>query len=172
MKKITQILSLGILFLFATTLSLSAQKCKYDYNKKDPITGEATKGIKFDLKLFWEIGFNRIGTSYFLGMEIDPVGVLVDNLLKGDSFIFKLSNGEIVTIYAREECAPAAKLVWPGGYHTFYSGKYDIDVSSLQKIADNLPTYLRMNIGSKSYEQEISAKEGKKISEAARCILQ
>jgi hypothetical protein len=157
MKKITQILCLGILFLFVTTLSLFAQKCKYKYNQIDPITGNVTKGVLFNLKLFWEIGFCKIGEAYHLKMEIDPWGALKDNLLKGDPFIFKLSNGEVITINAQEEIKP----IWEV-YRTIYKGKYDIDVASLQKIAENPPTFIRLNIGSNEYEQVISATDGKK----------
>jgi hypothetical protein len=171
MKKITQILGLGILFLFVTTLSLSAQKCKYDYNRADPITGEASKGNTFALHTAWKMGFNKTGDTYFTGMLLRCSGNLREIIQKGDPISFKLSNGEVITITAQDEFLPAAQAT-QYGIVTVYTGKYSIDAATLQKMAENPPTYVRMNIESKVYEKEIAAKAGKKISEAARCILQ
>jgi len=53
-----------------------------------------------------------------------------------------------------------------------FTNKKVIFPSSLQKIADNPPTFIRFSIGNKTYEQEIPTYEGKKMAEAARCILQ
>jgi len=172
MKKITKILSLGILFLFAFSLQLSAQQCKYNYDKKDPLTGEDTKGIRFSLKIFWSIGFNKNGNTYSLFMEHCNRGVLVEPLYKGDQLIIKLLNGEIITLSAPEDIAPSIRYLWAAGDHTFYTGEYGLDVVTLQKIIDNPPTYIRINIGKKFFDQEILEKERKQIVKAAKCILQ
>ena len=172
MKKITKILTLGILFLFAFTLQLSAQKCKFDYNKTDPITGEATKGNKFEVNGSWDMGFNKIGETYYISMEYDTRGELKDILQVNDPIVIKLSNGEIITLTAQEECPPSYQMLWAAGWYTYWKGKYSIDASSIKQIAENLPVFARMNIGNKVYEQQISDKVGKKISQAAACILQ
>jgi len=170
MKKTTQILSLGILFLFAT-LSLSAQKCKFDYNKKDPITGEASKGNTAAIARYWKLGFNRTGDNYHVGMYLAYIGNLRERIQKGDPIMLKLSNGEIVTINAQDEFLPTQQATTTAIYSQ-YLGKYDIDTITLQKIAENPPTFIRMNIESKVYEKEINSKTGKQIAQAARCILQ
>jgi len=169
MKKTTQILGLGILFLFATTLSLSAQKCKYDYNKKDPITDEVTKKITFKPVYYIQMSFNKIGETYFSEMLLAYTGNIRDIIQKGDPIVFKLSNGEVVTINSQDEFVPSVQVTQTG-FISRYKATYDIDAATLQKIAENPPTFFRMNIGSKVEEKEI--KNGKKISEAARCILQ
>ena len=171
MKKITQILGLGILFLFVTTLSLSAQKCKYAYNKIDPLTGEETKGTTFRPIYYCQMSFNKIGETYYVEMAIGDQGNIRDIIQKGDPVIFKLSNGEIVTITSQDEYIPMA-YASTAAITTRYKAQYDIDSTILQKIAANPPIFFRMNIGSKVEQKEISAKDGKKISEAARCILQ
>jgi len=179
MKKITQILGLGILFLFATTLSLSAQKCKFDYNKKDPITGEATKGNTVTISKIvfvatnnynWKLGFHRAGDSYHVGVSLEGYGNFRERIQKGDPITFVLSNGEIVTINSQDEFLPTARAAQV--VVTEYKGKYDIDVAALQKIAENPPTFIRMNVESKVYEKEINSATGKQIAQAARCILQ
>jgi len=179
MKKITKILSLGILFLFVCTLHLSAQKCKFDYNKKDPITGEATKGNTFTISTGGggftaappvKMGFNKAGDTYSAGMFIRYYGNMRDIIQKGDPLVFKLSNGDVVTLTALEEYLPtayASQVVV-----SVYQAQYSIDVPTLQKIAENPPIFLRINIGNMRYEKEISSNVGKQISQAAACILQ
>lgn len=177
MKKTTKILGLGILFLFVTTMSLSAQKCKYDYNRTDPITGEATKGNTCTIQVYgmgfpiWQIGLNKAGDSYYLGNLYRVVGNVREIVQKGDQIMIKLSNGEIVTLVAQDEFLPVAKTSG-GGVYTEYLAKYSIDATTLQKIADNQPTYIRMTISSKVYEKEISTKDGKSFAKHAACILQ
>jgi hypothetical protein len=180
MKKITKILTLGILFLFVFTLQLSAQKCKYDYNKKDPITDEATKGNTITLSTFaggfsvgpaCKIGFNRKGDSFHLGMLITYRLSTREYIQKGDPIVFKLSNGDVVTVYSQDEYSPVAQAS-QGVIFSQYFAKYSLDASTLQKIAENAPTFVRINIGSMVFEKEIAAKNGKEISQAAACILQ
>ena len=176
MSKITKVLSLGILFLFVANFSLSAQKCKYDYDKADPITGEASKGNTFTIWTYmgspvWKMGFNKTGDTYYAGMYLRYGGNLREIIQKGDPISFKLSNGDVVTITAQDEFVPAAQAT-QYGIITVYNGKYTIDAATLQQISENPPTYVRMNIESRVYEREISAKDGKKIAAAAGCILQ
>ena len=179
MKKTTKILTLGILFLFTFTLQLSAQKCKFDYNKTDPITGEATKGtlLKVDTKV-WNgsnpfhrsIGISRIGDAFWLEIEIIIAGNMREIILKDDPFIIKLSNGETITILSYSEVLPIQQAT--AFVYTSYTAKYKIDAVSLQKIAENPPTFYRINIDEKTYDKELVGKIQNKISQAAACILQ
>jgi hypothetical protein len=173
MKQTTKTLTLGILFFFAFSMQLSAQKCKYDYDKKDPFTGEMSKGNTFKIdNNNWIMGFNKIGDIYYARLELYCTGNVREFIQKGDPINFKLSNGEVVTIFAQDEVIPVAEAIPGAGVRSIYTGKYSIDSVSLQKIAENPPTFVRMNIESKVYEKEISAKDGKKIVAAAVCILQ
>jgi hypothetical protein len=181
MKKTTQILSLGILFLFVMSLSLSAQKCKYDYNKPDPITGEAAKGIGLNVESKMmvmgtgtiyrsNIGFNKIGETYYVNVELFYTGNLRENILTSNPLIIKLSNGETVTIYPQSDFLPSASANQYGVY-TQYKAKYDIDAASLQKIAESAPTFFRLNLESRTYDRTLDSKDQKKFTNAARCIL-
>jgi hypothetical protein len=85
--------------------------------------------------------------------------------------MLKLSNGEVVTLVAQDDFLPVAKVT-SGGVYTEYLSKYSIDAATLQKIAENPPTFIRMTAESNGYEKEISTKDGKKIAQIAACILQ
>jgi len=178
MKQITKILILGILFLFISSLHLSAQKCKYVYNTIDPITSEVKKKNKVFInnyqgsaKPLGEIGFEKINEVYFLTSRNVIYGQLTKEVLpKNEPLTIKLSNGEIITVYSQDECIPVEQIT--SSIETSYSRKYNIDAATLRKIADNPPTYIRANLGSRIYEREISSGIGKKIAGAAACILQ
>jgi len=182
MKKTTQILGLGILFLFATTLSLSAQKCKYDFNKTDRITGEQSKGIGFKIEFKMapggigtiyrsSMGFNKVGESYHVNVELMFTGQLRERILKSDPLIIKLSNGETITIYPQADFTPTA-TAGPTSVFSQYDAKYDIDAASLQKIAESAPVFFRISLQDKVYDRELSKKDQKNFMNAARCILQ
>ena len=170
MKNFTKILSLGVLLLFACSMQLSAQKCNLNYNKKDPITGEETKRKLFSITGFWEIEFNKIGESYFLKMGLSISGNIREILQKGESAIFKLSNGEIITIYTQEESLPVAQIA-ADQIFTRYNTKYEIDAITLQKMIEFPPTFIRTTAGSKIFEKNLSGGDTKRISQTAKCIL-
>lgn len=180
MKNVIKIISLAMLFTLIAPQAYS-QKCKFDYQKKDQITGEETKGNSVNIysksmslvpKTSSKISFNKIGETYYFEIIIDFHGVVRDIIQKGDAITFKLSNGEVITIYAQNEIIPSAQVIAGERVMTRYKGKYDIDAATLQKIAENMPTFIRANVGSTIYEEEIAVGCGKKIIQAATCILQ
>ena len=178
MKQNIKILCLGILFLFVCALHLSAQKCKYVYNTTDPITNEVKKKNKIFINSYngaakpsGEIGFEKINENYFIASRNIIYGQLTKEILpKNELLTMRLSNGEIITVYSQDECIPVEQIV--ATIETSYSRKYDVDIATLQKISENFPTYIRINLGSRVYEREISSGKGKKIAAAAACILQ
>ena len=158
---------------------LSAQKCKFDYNKKDPITGEMTKSITIRLSKILVIHpyhsgmrFSRVGDTYYLELCIHLAGNQRDIISKGGApLTFSLPNGETITIYSQAETLPIQQAS-EAGISTIYIIKYDIDAVSLQKMAENPPTFYRLYINNSAYDKELPEKVQKKISQAATCILQ
>jgi len=180
MKLVLKILSLGIIFLFLCTVQLSAQKCKFKYEKKDPITGEVTKGTKFVVEAQWMItskpfhrfiGISRIGDTYFIEIEIMVAGNAREFISIGDPFVVKLANDETITAYSQAEFRPTQQANQNLIYST-YIAKYEIDELSLQKMAKSPPTFYRLNIEAKTYDKNLSGPVQKQLSQAAKCILQ
>ena len=173
MKKITQILSLSILLLFACSMQLSAQKCKFDYNKKDQLTGEQSKGITFSIKLWWKLGFNRVGNTYYIGMYINLNGNLRDVITPDNTLVFKLANGEIITLHANDNFYPTAQVnANQNGVVSRYDAKYDISAEDMQKLASSPIVYVKMGIGgARNYDSEFNAKKGEEFQNCAKCIL-
>jgi len=175
MKKGTKILSLGILFLFVCTLSLSAQKCKFS-TQKDKVTGKIKKwnSIKFLPKGTIngsQISFIKTDTTYHFEMFIISKGNFREPIQKGDPIVIKLSNEEEITLTSIDEFKPTSQIL--DGLVTYrYKGLYEIDAVLLKKIAEFQPTIISIFIGDKVYTDELSSKTGLKFSEGAACILQ
>jgi len=165
--------SLVILFLLVcSTLQLSAQKCKFDYDKKDPLTGEVTKGNTFKVKIFWHLGFNKIGNKYFVSMLVYGAGNIREIITPANTLIFKLANGEIITLNANDNFYPIAQAT-QGGIVTTYSAKYDISEENLQKITASPLVYAKVEVGSlPPTDAEFNVKKGTEFQNKAKCILQ
>jgi hypothetical protein len=185
MRQITKILGLGIVFLFLNSMQLSAQKCKFDYEKNDPFTGEVTKGISLEIRekasmpsvthsgkpFRYNFIVNRLGDKYFIDVDIYFGGNVRELIRKGEPFIFKLSNGETISLTAQEDVVPIAIGQPSGGIWTQYKAKYSIDAETLQRLSTFSPTHFRFSLEGKNYDRELASKEQKKFTQAAACIL-
>ncbi len=172
MKKNVRILSVVSILIFAISLNLSAQKCKFDYEKKDPLTGAQTKGISFNVKLWWQLGINKIDDTYNVGAAIRISGNVRDIITPENTLIFKLVSGEIVTIHANSESLPIAQAT-NQGVITVYTVTYNISVEDLERLASSPLAYLRIGIGSERvYDEEFKEKRGVEFQNRAKCMLQ
>jgi len=168
MKNIIRLLTVVVIFISTTAYS---QKCKYDYQKKDEITGEETKGSTFDVKRGWKLGLNKNGNQYFLGMLIQLNGNVRDIITPENTIIFKLENGEIISVNASQDYVPTAQAT-EYGIVSIYSVRYNISKEDLKKIASSPISYIRISIGLQTYDENIVSKKGKSFQDQANCILQ
>lgn len=170
MKNIIRLLSVAVVVITITTNAYS-QKCKYDYQKKDEITGEETKGSTFDVKRGWKFGLNKNGNQYSVGMLINLNGNVRDIITPENTIIFKLENGEIITVQANQDYVPTAQAT-EYGIVSIYNARYAISKDDLQKMASSPLIYIRISIGIQTYDENLVAKKGKSFQEQASCILQ
>jgi hypothetical protein len=179
MKNIT-LLFLAI-FMFSITSAFGQKNCKYDYEKEDPFTGKATKGttcaiypaspISYE---YWYVGLNRVGDDYYMGMVVELNGELNLYVNQGDSIMFKLADGNIITIHANDQGTPVSKVTTAGSkviVTTQYRVNYDISVSDMKKLTESMVTYVRMNLSDKIYEKELKEKRAKDFMNDALCIM-
>jgi hypothetical protein len=170
MQKLVKIIGLGAV-LAVVGLTAQAQKCKFDYQKKDPLSGEATKGNTFGVKMWWKLGLNKVGNTYFIGMWININGNVRDIITPENTIIFKLANGEIITLKASDNFLPTAQATQTG-VATSYRAKYDISEEDLRKIMASPLIYVKMEVGARIYDSEFNTKKGTEFQSKAKCILQ
>ena len=160
---------------------VNAQKCKFDYEKKDPFTGKPSKGNTSAIypaspisSEYWYLGLNKMGDEFYIGMLLQLNGELNTYLEKGDSIMFKLSNNEVVTCYAKERSSLTSNVYVAGNQPVLtsqYRSHYDIPTDKLRLFTENLVTYIRMNVGDKVYQREIKEKHAKKLMKNSTCII-
>ena len=128
------------------------------------------------MKLWWELDLNRIGNKYFVGAHIFIDGNVRDIITPARTLIFKLANGEIITLYANDEYPPTAQVVAGSvtpSVKSVYHAKYDISEEDMQKMASSPPTVVRVEIGdARKYDSQFNAKQGAAIQQKAYCIMQ
>jgi hypothetical protein len=169
----TYIKILGIIISFLAISSLTqAQKCKYDYQKTDEITGKAVKGISVDLNSDWEITLHKEDNSYCLELRFEKAaGQLTEDLEKGSPLVLKLANGDLINLVSKEKITPKAEL---SGIVVVvvYRIKYDISPEDIQKMSEQMLTYGRIEIQNTTFDISVKEKEAAKFKQAAVCILQ
>ena len=167
----TKFLGLGILFFFLASMQLSAQKCKFDYEKEDPLTGAQTKGNTFTVKVYWKIGFNKVGDKYTISMWLRMNGQVRDIITPENNIVFKLENGEIITVFANDSYVGRSQAT-QNGVLTVYDAIFAVSEDDIKKLAASPLTYVRMPIGALTAESELNTKKGAEFQGKAKCILQ
>ena len=170
MKNVIKIFGLAMLFMFIAP-QVYSQKCKFDYEKKDPLTGEATKGNTFKAHPNWRLELNKVGDKYHVGMFMRVSGNTREIITPESTIIFKLENGEIITVNADNEYVPIAE-VYESGVISQMRAKFTISEEDLQKIAESPLAYVKMTIGARTYDSEFKTKKGAEFQNNAKCILQ
>jgi hypothetical protein len=183
MKKVSQILGLGVLLLVVSTGQLSAQKCKFDYEKTDQITGEKAKKSTFTIiatvmfytieqPLKWKLDFNRNGNKYVIGVFLDLAGSVRNPITPESTLIFKLANGELITLYANDTYFSTSHIIQESKVVSVYDVKYNISEEDMKKLAVSPLVYVKMGVGARDYDSEFNAKKGAEFQNKASCILQ
>ncbi|MDR2914857.1 MAG: hypothetical protein LBV74_08520 [Tannerella sp.] len=174
MKPKNIIIGLSLTFM-VMAFQVSAQKCKYDYEKTDEFTGEKSKGNTMQLNNWWYLGFNKVGEKYNLGLYMRLNGEKNLYLEQGDSIIFKFSDGSFLTLYARERYAPESQVVVAlstAGVINIYRAVYDIPSEKMEILKNNTVTHVKVNISHLVYQKELKEKTGEKFRKNAVCIIE
>lgn len=175
--KVVAIITIALFSFFNS----NAQKCKFDYEKEDPFSGKATKGNTSAIypaspvsNEYWYLGLNRTGDDFYIGMLVQLKGELNTYLEKGDSIMFKLANGAVITCYANDKVSPTTNAAAAGGQPiitTQYRANYAVTAEELKNFSESMVTFVRMNVGDKVFQVEIKEKHAKKLLDNAACIL-
>jgi hypothetical protein len=164
-----------LLVLQSPAFQLPAQNCYYDFKEVDPITGELEKGNTFNVGDFiernWQLRLNKKGNRYFVGMYIRISGYVRDIITPKNQIIFKLASGEIVTIHANNEYVPISQTDLYGGIYSYFSAWYSISEEDFRKLTSSRLTYLRVTVGTRTYDESFSKRKGKLFQRKADCIF-
>lgn len=180
MAGFTKLILLALVFT-GTITAANAQKCKFDFDKKDPMSGDRVRrnthkvnyGSAVELAYpFYTRGamafsFYRNGDDFKLEANGYLPGLKTYTVQTSDQLQIKLGNGEIISVYANNEFKPTV-----GGQGiTLYAISYDASQEVFQKIATHGVVLLRVYLGSEMYDVEVKDKMLDKMKAGAACML-
>jgi hypothetical protein len=123
-------------------ISSYSQKCKYDYDKKDEITGQSVKAIHVR-QMTKGCSLIQIEDSFALSIAFVLVGDRKEIVKTGDSLIVKLENEKIIYLFAKGDALPVARTnsisdgkggVTQSGVMSYYTVTYRLPREKLQEL--------------------------------------
>jgi hypothetical protein len=164
-----------LLILFVTSAFMAfSQKCKYDFQKKDPFTGKIQKGNSTVLAGFGPMALRLILQSeekkYLMGIYIALPGKNENYIEKGDTLSIALDNGEKLSFLAIDRYLPSYQAQYT--ITTYYEPKYVINEDELRKLSTTGIKATKLKLGSLPLQAEVPPKNAEKVKKAANCILQ
>ena len=172
------ILMLGSLLNVYSQKEPKKLKCKYDVEKKDEFTGADYKSVKIRMTvkqnltlMMYNFEFFKNGTDYTLQVNYPLMGNIRDIIPKGEEMLIKLANGEMLKLYVAAETVPAVQISGESIYTT-YMIKFPIAVDDITKMSTSYPTNYKFAIGSLNVQNVIEEKDGEKLSNVCKCLLQ
>lgn len=179
--KLRIIVLLALTGLF--TLQATAQKkCKFEFEKEDPFTGEVSRGTSTPIypespasNEYWYVGLNRTDDAFSVIIRLQLDGRRNEVLNSGDSVMFATEAGQVVTCHVNDLANPVTieGKIWERTVpSTLYVGQYHITREQLESLSGSPLTHIRMNISDEVYEAEVKSKHGRHFHESAVCILQ
>jgi hypothetical protein len=171
--KATVIISMVALLIYST--GINAKKCSYEIDKTDEFSGKIIKMTSATLAKSWKIGFSRNDTIYAVSLVIVLPGEINTGINQGDSLYVKLKNNEIIKLTASNNVAPRTYVAGSGAYAAVlsdFSPVYECTKEEIMKIIQSPVKIVRVFVGQQFLETPVDEKNGKKISDAAGCILE
>jgi hypothetical protein len=161
-----------------STISVSAQDCKWKESKKDPISDQKfLKGKK--ITVFGDQKFGQSDKkSLDLHLELENGKVVLytaferttlmsDEKVNAPVIVIRLEDKTVITFNSPESFS--TKLTMPG--ITNINFRFEVDKSDITKIAKSNPTALRLSFSGQDFLFEPKEKRAENIKEQFSCML-
>ncbi len=161
---------LVFVLMILASLTVDAQKCKFDYDKTDAFTGKQTIAKRATIGKAWKIDFYRSEETFWVGIDIVLAGITEDVINKGDTIMIALEGHEPICLSAIETALPVATAN-EYGVLSYYQAAYYADLDKITAISQYKTTAIRIFWGRLYKQVTIKPKDAKTITKAATCIL-
>lgn len=156
-----------VISLLGMTNVSAQKKCKYNFDKEDPITEERVRRNTYQGYLSpMSIGLYRRADEFKLETNIRFNGIRRFSVTTSDQLVLKVGD-ESITLYPSREFEP----IYSGNI-TAYAISYDVDREVFQKISDSGIKIARNNVGGETWDFKVKDKMLEKIKIGANCMLQ
>ncbi len=161
--------------------NVMAQKCKFEINKMDAISGKeikATKPVFCDKDQYNELRFVKEGDLFYIYNKFFCTNERREIVKKGQEFVLKLVSGELITFSALEETRGGDHIVNSAASGASLFTKWDVKCIITKEQLTKLSNSAAIAISTLPFSKyqgnslEIKEKKGKEIAESAACILQ
>lgn len=173
MKKLSVIYLIGVLFFFSNQEAIG-QKCKFEKNEVDPITGEkiveVKAFIKADKKTLYSY-LNRTDDKYNIRFIIRLGGKHNYTIPQGSKAIFKFDDGEVLELFSESETIPT----YNANDHILssYRPTYNIPKEAIKKMSEKEVSFIRIYVSDKlNLDFNIKEKMRVKFQKIVVCISQ
>ncbi len=171
-----KLVSFFALFLVGTS-TVTAQRCKFLVDDKDPITDDIIRTIKTritgpisGITPYYYFYYSRVGKNYTFKVEIADYGVFKHTIPEQSELIIRLEDGELIRINAIKEALPV-RIKDFGEELTSYEIDYEISEEDMGKIAKSGITFMRGTDFKNSFsDQRIPTPITKQSKENAICV--
>jgi len=149
-----------------------AQKCKYQFDKKDPITGERVRRNFHAINLWAKMALYRANDDIRFELNMARGGEDNFSIPIGTKVFIKLEDESILELESANKAVPVS-FVAGNQIASSFAVSYYITKEQMQKIATNGITFIKaMLIEDLSMNYEISSRKSKKIKKSALCMIQ
>lgn len=166
--------NLSVLFLLFTlyVIPVNAQKCKYQFDKEDPITGERIRRNIHNINMWTKLAFYRANDDTRVELNFVKGGEQNFAIPVGTEIIIKTGDGKLLKLKSANKAMPQS-FVTGNQVATAYAISYFISKEQMQQIADNGIKFIKaMILDDLSVDYEIKKGKNKKIMKSAFCMLQ
>jgi hypothetical protein len=147
------------------------QKCKYEYQKTDELSGKTSKAIIFELSSIVTLRVKEVDKNYFFDVIIFDIINGGSEMKQGDSLVLKLSTGEIISLYTDKSIR--SNLHLDGFIPAIqFENALTLNQELLEKLSKIPIHFARVTINDRPYDDVLKEKDAKKLLDVFRCILQ
>jgi hypothetical protein len=174
LKKKNMIVRFPLIAFFVSSFSGYAQKCNYEYNKKDPITGKTFQSTSAILAgsgpAALHLIFEEEEKTFLIGLHLVLSGRNSSELEQGDTLTLVLENKETLSVRAKDQYFPCTQIM-EATVMSVYSPLYSIAEEEVKKLAVLKITAVKIKLGSLLLTVEVPLYSAQKTKIAAKCIL-
>ncbi|MCK9208428.1 MAG: hypothetical protein M0P66_15050 [Salinivirgaceae bacterium] len=162
--------------LFVLTIMLimpaQAQKCKLDFDKKDPITGERVRRSYININMWAKMALYRANDDLRFELSFARGGEDNFAIPAGSKVYIKLGDESILELVSANEALPVS-FVNGNQVATSFAISYYITKEQMQQIGKFGIVFIKAAvINDITANYEVKKKKNKKITQSALCISQ
>ena len=159
-----------LLALLLSTTGAMAQKCKYDLDKTDPMSGERVRRMEMKHKPYFIVSYYRKAEDFRVELNVRFVGERNFAVSEGAELKLKLKGGDILTFPAAQQATPISGVNGTQ-INTIYAITYGCTREQMQRLANEGYTVASAQVGDETLTVEVKEKEMTDTAANAACML-